>query len=102
MPVKSVAPRRAPGRPPKPKAPPVPTVVMPDGMDMLQFLTDVALGRIEANPLQVRAAIAAVQYTHTKREDAGKKAAVAEKAQELVEGGKFRPAEPPRLVVSNG
>ena len=54
-----------------------------EGCDMLKLLQDVALGRIEASPIQVRAAIAAVQYTHTKRADGGKKEekqAAAEKA----------------------
>ena len=51
--------------------------------DMLKMLQDVALGRVDATALQVRAAIAAVQYTHTKRADGGKKEekqAAAEKA----------------------
>lgn len=51
--------------------------------DMLQVLQDVALGKVEATALQVRAAIAAVQYTHTKKGDGGKKEekqAAAEKA----------------------
>ena len=38
-------------------------VVLPD-FDMLEMLQSVALGRVEATALQVRAAIAAVQYTH--------------------------------------
>lgn len=50
--------------------------------DMLQFLSDVALGRTEASPLQVRAAIAAVQYTHAKKGEGGKKEEKQQKAQE--------------------
>ena len=57
------------GRPKKEK--PVPTPI--DECDMLQLLQNVALGRIDATALQVRAAIAAVQYTHTKKADGGKK-----------------------------
>jgi hypothetical protein len=34
--------------------------------DMLRLLQDVALGRIEANATQVRAAVAALRYTDTK------------------------------------
>lgn len=69
------------GRKPKPKVAPV--IVDVTDRDMLALLQDVALGRIESTTLQVRAAIAAVQYTHTKRSDGGKKEdkqAAAEKA----------------------
>ena len=52
------------------KAVPVPA---PEGTDMLTFLQEVALGLRDASTTQVRAAIAAVQYTHTKRADGGKK-----------------------------
>lgn len=72
-----------PGAGRKPKAAPVCVPVEAEGRDMLQLLQDVALGRIEASTIQVRAAIAAVQYTHTKRADGGKKEekqAAAEKA----------------------
>ena len=48
-------------------------VVQEQGTDMLTLLQNVALGITEATSLQVRAAIAAVQYTHTKRADGGKK-----------------------------
>lgn len=40
---------------------------------MLRLLQKIALGLQEADTIQVRAAIAAVQYTHTKRHDGGKK-----------------------------
>lgn len=69
--------------------------------DMLQMLQDVALGRVDATALQVRAAIAAVQYTHTKRADGGKKEEQADKAKKAA-GGKFAPAVPPKLVAANG
>lgn len=51
--------------------------------DTLKLLQDIAFGRIEASNIQVRAAIAAVQYTHIKKGDGGKKEekqAAAEKA----------------------
>src|SRR5262249_21389700 len=44
------------------KATPVP---IPD-RDMLQLLQDIALGKVEATGIQVKAAVAAVQYTHAK------------------------------------
>lgn len=66
---------------------------------MLVFLQDVALGRIDATPNQVRAAIAAVQYTHTKRGDGGKKEEAAEKAKKA-SAGKFAAAAPPLRLVN--
>ena len=102
------------GRKPQPKAPPPPPVVVevppeveqqrPDASepkDMLEYLQDVALGRIATTPLQLRAAIAAVQYTHTKRHDGGKKEERADAAKKAA-GGRFAPKAPPKLVVSNG
>ena len=68
---------------------------------MLELLQDVALGKIEATPLQVRAAIAAVQYTHLKRADGGKKEERHDAAKEAAAGGKFAPSAPPKLVVNN-
>ena len=91
------------GRKPKPKpepAPAAPVVIEQGGRDMLKLLQDVALGIVDATPIQVRAAIAAVQYTHTKRADGGKKEEQAEKAK-MASGGKFAAAAPPKLVVNN-
>lgn len=89
------------GRKPKPEtAAPAPVVIERGERDMLKLLQDVALGLIEATPIQVRAAIAAVQYTHTKRADGGKKEEQAEKAKKVA-GGKFAAAAPPKLVVNN-
>ena len=65
---------------------------------MLKLLQDVAMGRIEVSPIQVRAAIAAVQYTHTKRGDGGKKEEAAERAGKAA--SRFATAAPPRLVSS--
>lgn len=87
------------GRKPKPPEPPAPPVVLDEGLDMLAMLQAVALGRVEATPLQVRAAIAAVQYTHTKKGDGGKKDDQADAAKKAA-GGKFAAAQPPRLVSS--
>lgn len=83
------------GRKPQPPAPPV--LIEGDG-DMLRLLQDVALGRIEATPLQVRAAIAAVQYTHTKRGDGGIKEDRQERAAKILKG-RFGPSAPPKLVA---
>jgi hypothetical protein len=64
---------------------------------MLQMLQDVALGRVEATALQVRAAIAAVQYTHTKKADGGKKEEQADKAQKAA--SKFAQTAAPLKLV---
>lgn len=77
-----------------------PPAAIPD-CDMLKMLQDVALGKVDASPLQVRAAIAAVQYTHAKKGDSGKKDDTAHAAKKAATG-KFAAAAPPKLVASNG
>lgn len=75
------------------------TPVLPE-MDMLAMLQKVALGQVDATALQVRAAIAAVQYTHTKRGDGGKKEAQDEAAKKVA--SRFSSAPPPKLVAAGG
>jgi hypothetical protein len=70
------------------------------GGDMLSLLQDIALGRVNASALQVRAAIAAVQYTHLKRGDGGIRDAATDAAKKAA-AGKFSAAAPPKLVVNN-
>mgnify|MGYP007122135993 FL=1 len=65
---------------------------------MLELLQKVALGHIDATPMQVRAAIAAVQYTHTKRGDGGKRDEEADRAKKVA-AGKFGAAPPPLRSV---
>jgi phage terminase small subunit len=69
-------------------------------MDMLEFLQAVAHGEIEASPTQVRAAIAAVQYTHAKVGEGGKKQKRQAEAEKVA--ARFAPAEPPRLAAVGG
>lgn len=78
----------------KPAGPPP---VHPD-QDMLSFLKNVALGNLQATALQVRAAIAAVQYTHAKLAAGGKKDQVQAGAAKAG-GGRFSSAKPPANVV---
>lgn len=85
------------GRPRKLK----PEIVPQGDVDMLQMLQNVALGKTEATALQVRAAIAAVQYTHTKMADGGKKEAKAAAAK-TAGAGRFASAAPPKLVAAGG
>ena len=84
-----------PGAGRKPKAP---TKV--EARDMLELLQDIALGKVEASPTQVRAAIAAVQYTHPKVGEGGKKERRQKEAERV--GQRFAPAAPPRLVAVGG
>lgn len=82
------------GRPPKA----APELVEIPERDMLTLLQDVALGRVEASVIQVRAAIAAVQYTHAKKGEGGKKEE-KENAAKTAGRGKFAPAAAPLRVV---
>lgn len=67
--------------------------------DMLNLLRDIALGKIDASHIQVRAAIAAVQYTHSKMPEGGKKEA-KEVAAKKAAKGRFASTPPPKLVYS--
>ena len=82
------------GRKAKPAPPPIP---LPQ-MDMLTMLQKVAIGEVQATALQVRAAIAAVQYTHTKKGDGGKKDETAERAKHAGTG-RFKASAPPLKLV---
>ena len=88
------------GRKPKPKPAPVDVEAHLAGLDMLQMLQAVALGKVQATSLQVRASIAAVQYTHIKRHDGGKREEVGEKSKKAA-GGRFAASAPPKLIVNN-
>jgi phage terminase small subunit len=81
------------GRKPKPKVLPVAV----DGADTLKLLQDIAFGRVDANTIQVRAAIAAVQYTHVKKGEGGKKEEQAGKAEKAA--SKFAPTAAPLKLV---
>lgn len=85
------------GRKKKEPQPPVQTAED----DPLQLLLRIMRGEVDATPIQLRAAIAAAQYVHTKRHDGGKKDEAAEKAKRAA-SGRFAPKAPPKLVVNNG
>lgn len=84
-----------PGAGPKPKPP---VIAPPDVRDMLTFLQMVALGRLDASPTQVRAAVAAAQYLHVKLHDGGLRDAQAERAKKVATG-KFAAAPAPLRLV---
>jgi phage terminase small subunit len=83
-----------PGAGRKPKEPAV-----TDETDMLQLLKDIATGKVEASPTQVKAAVAAVAYTHAKVGEGGKKEQRQAEA-EATASGKFGARQPPKLVAS--
>jgi len=90
--------REGAGRKPAPAAkglvePPVPGLTR----DPLEFLLDVMQGKVEANAGQIKAAQAAAQYLHAKKEG-GKKDERADKAKSAG-AGKFAPSAPPLRVV---
>jgi hypothetical protein len=69
--------------------------------DPLQFLLDVMQGKVEASATQLRAAVAAVQYTHAKRGEGGKREEQADRAKKAATG-KFAAAAPPLKLVRGG
>ena len=73
---------------------------LPTTDDPLVFLMAVQNDPMTDIRTRVRAAIAAVQYKHTKRGDGGKKDDQADKAKKVAVG-RFGPAAPPKLVVNN-
>jgi phage terminase small subunit len=68
--------------------------------DMLQLLQDIALGKVEATGIQVKAAVAAVQYTHAKKGESGKKEE-KKAAAGAIAGGRFAPTAPPPRIRAN-
>lgn len=88
------------GRKPKPKEPPAPPAVVAS-RDPLEFLLDVMQGAVTPTKEQLRAAIAATQYKHPKKGDAGKRDGAADRAK-TAGAGKFAAAQPPKLVAANG
>lgn len=66
--------------------------------DMLTLLQNIALGKTTATAIQVRAAVAAVQYTHAKKGEGGKKEARQQAAEKI--GGRFAPTAPPRTRMN--
>ncbi|RYF07356.1 MAG: hypothetical protein EOO31_06850 [Comamonadaceae bacterium] len=72
-----------------------------DEADMLALLKKIALGQIDATQVQVRAAIAAVQYTHPKKGESTGKKEQGEAAAKAAASGKYGVRQGPRLAVNN-
>lgn len=94
---KSGGARAGAGRKPKPEQREMPILIESAEDDALKLLHDIAFGRIDATSTQLRAAIAAVQYTHAKVGEGGKKERKQADAHKVA--GKFRPSAPPKLVA---
>lgn len=86
--------RKGAGR--KPKEPAVTGIT-----DPLEFLQGVWSGQIEANANQVRAATAALPFTHVKLGDGkkGKKIRAKDAAEEVANGPRFGRQAPPKLAL---
>ena len=78
-----------------------PEVVLTDGMEPMEFLEKVMLGRIDASPAQVSAAKGLMAYKHKKAEEEGKKAAAAKKASQTASrfGAPVPPGRPALKVA---
>lgn len=86
------------GRKRKPKAAPV--SIDNYAGNMLALLQEIALGHISVTQEQLRAAICAVQYTHAKAGDAGKRAAAmaaADRSADL-----FPTFPEPKIIAGSG
>ena len=88
--------REGAGRKPAPKPEPVSV----EGRDPLDFLLDVMQGTIDPTPSQLKAAIAATQYVHTKKGEGGKKEQRQADAETVA--GRFSAGAPPKLVAAAG
>jgi phage terminase small subunit len=97
------------GRKPKPKVEPVlhmqseseaevERLVQGVSRDPLEFLLDVMQGKVRPSPDQLKAAVAATQYVHTKKGEGGKKDAAKDAAVEVAKG-RFRSGAPPLRAV---
>jgi phage terminase small subunit len=86
------------GRPKKSNPAPVPIQI--SDRDMLQLLQDIALGKIDATPMQVKAAIAAVKYTHAVPGDKTKRETKQQEAEAAAQ--RFGSLPPPRLASNGG
>lgn len=84
------------GRPRKQAELPV-QPVQTDERDPVKFLLDVMQGLVVADSMQLRAAIAAAQYTNVKKADGGKKEEQADKAQKAA--SKFTQTAAPLKLV---
>ncbi|WP_205981529.1 hypothetical protein [Paraburkholderia sp. Ac-20340] len=80
------------------KAAPVPVEI--SERDMLQLLQDIALGKVDATPIQVRAATAAVKYTHAVPGDKTKRETKQQEAEAAAQ--RFGSLPPPRLASNGG
>ncbi|VVD63724.1 hypothetical protein PPN31114_00237 [Pandoraea pneumonica] len=74
------------------------TPVRLDDRDMLTLIQDIALGRVDATMIQVRAATAALPFLYAKKGEGGKKDDQANRAQKAA--SKFGALAPPLKLVN--
>ena len=88
---------------------PVPPTVVPDEvasvkpgepLDPRPMLEQIALGRLEVSPQQLKALLALLPYVHTKKGEGGKKQQKQAQAEKVV--SRFAPVLPPKLAVVGG
>lgn len=70
--------------------------------DMLTLLKDIALGVVDVNGTQLRAAIAAVQYTHAKKGESSGAKEAKEAAAKAAATGRFGQRRGPTLAANGG
>jgi len=79
-------------------APEQAAVVSGEPLDPLPTLELIALGHMEVSALQMKALLALLPYTNTKKGDGGKKEEAADKAKKAA--SKFAPSSAPLKLVS--
>lgn len=72
-----------------------------DGMSPLEYMLSVMNDSAADPSRRDRMAQAAAPFVHARAGEVGKKEVAADKAKKVAQG-RFAPAAPPKLVVSNG
>ena len=88
---------------------PTPATVVPDEvaavepgepLDPRPTLEQIALGRLEVSPQQLKALLALLPYVHAKKDEGGKKERKQAQAEKVV--SRFAPVSPPKLAAVGG
>lgn len=88
---------------------PVPVTIVPDEvaavepgepLDPRPTLEQIALGRLEVSPQQLKALLALLPYAHTKKGEGGKKEQKQAQAEKVA--SRFAPVSPPKLAAVGG
>ena len=88
---------------------PVPATIVPDEiaavkpgepLDPRPTLEQIALGRLQVSPQQLKALLALLPYVHAKKGEGGKKEQKQAQAEKVA--SRFAPVSPPKLVAVGG